>query len=86
MDEQTVQMAKLQDTLVRMSVTPKPILHALTTAIDNIMDAITAYDTQVEQQITDLREEGLSAEEETTLSRLMVRMRNAVIVHRIDLL
>ena len=86
MDEQTVQMAKLQDTLDKMSVTPNPIVRALTNAIDNIMDAITAYDMQVEQQITDLRAEGLSAAEETILARQMVRLRNVVIVERIDLL
>jgi hypothetical protein len=81
-----IYIEKMRDTLDKMSIAPAKIINDLDHHLDDILNAIKNYNEVMVRHIAGLKEEGLTAMEETTLSRSMIRMRNAVIVEYIDLL
>ena len=76
---------EFEATLVQLSIDKKAFAKSIQ-RLNEVLDCIDRFEETSINEILSLREEGLTADEEKLLSRGLCRLRNVVLVDKLDLL
>lgn len=76
---------EFEATLTKLGITKKAFA-TTSNRLDTILCDIDRYIEAATGELASLKEEGLTRDEETQLSRALLRMRNSAIVEKLDLL